>query len=300
MENRNREPAMQAEEPMIVKRIEKSHHGIETLTLARCAVAYVLRGTQYIYDGDRRRAVGRGEVVYLGIGRHYVESFPEGGQPFEQLLFYYTPQDLGRVLRHLSVTYRMTISNTHSCERCRSGSHVVAEARPTLRSFFQNANIYMREHDSQRDETAENIKLTELVYLICTEGEGCLKSRLLQSVDMARESFEQVIYDHIFKPVSIEELASKTNRSLTSFKKEFRRHFDIPPHKWFVRQRLVHSRLLLISTSKSIAEIGNECTFPNTSHFIKLFKRAYRMTPAAYRITMAQQAENEELTSLAG
>lgn len=117
---------------------------------------------------------------------------------------------------------------------------------------------------------------------------------------MARESFEQVIYDHIFKPVSIEELASKTNRSLTSFKKEFRRHFDIPPHKWFVRQRLVHSRLLLISTSKSIAEIGNECTFPNTSHFIKLFKRAYRMTPAAYRITMAQQAENEELTSMAG
>ena len=51
----------------------------------------------------------------------------------------------------------------------------------------------------------------------------------------------------------------------------------------YIRQRLMHSRLLLISTSKSISEIGNECTFPNTSHFIKLFKKEYQMTPATYR-----------------
>lgn len=51
------------------------------------------------------------------------------------------------------------------------------------------------------------------------------------------------------------------------------------------------ARLLLISTSKSISEIGNACTFPNTSHFIKLFKKEYQMTPAAYR--------NRHITSLA-
>ena len=91
--------------------------------------------------------------------------------------------------------------------------------------------------------------------------------------------------------ISIEELSKLTNRSLTSFKKEFRRHFQMPPHKWYIRQRLMHSRLLLISTSKSISEIGNACTFPNTSHFIKLFKKEYQMTPAAYR--------NRHITSIA-
>lgn len=300
MENNSRKPGKRTEEPMIVKRIEKSHNGIETLALARCAVAYVLKGRQYIYDGDRRRAVGRGEVVYFGIGRHYIESFPEGNQPFEQLFFYYTPQDLGRVLRHLSVTYHTVITNTHRCERCERGGYVVGEAPPTIRSFFQNTNIYLREHEMERDETAEGIKLTELVYLLCTEAEGCLKSRLLHSIDATNEHFKQVIYDHLFAPISIEELASKTNRSLTSFKKEFRRHFNTPPHKWFVQQRLIHSKLLLISTSKSIAEIGNECTFPNTSHFIKLFKRAYHTTPASYRSNVVQRTEDEHLTSLAG
>ena len=69
----------------------------------------------------------------------------------------------------------------------------------------------------------------------------------------------------------------------------------MPPHKWYIRQRLMHSRLLLISTSKSISEIGNECTFPNTSHFIKLFKKEYQMTPATYRHRhLTTAAESEE------
>ena len=113
--------------------------------------------------------------------------------------------------------------------------------------------------------------------------ECCLRSKVLSNVDAAYGNFERVVYSHIFQDMSIEELASISHRSLTSFKKEFRRHFMMPPHRWFIRQRLMQSRLLLISTSKSISEIGNECTFPNTSHFIKLFKKEYGMTPAIYR-----------------
>ena len=32
-----------------------------------------------------------------------------------------------------------------------------------------------------------------------------------------------------------------------------------------IRQRLIHARLLLISTDKAIAEIGTACAFPNTT-----------------------------------
>ncbi|MDO4758602.1 MAG: AraC family transcriptional regulator [Rikenellaceae bacterium] len=292
----NYESAFNAEEPTIVKHVEKSYTGIETITLSRHAIAYVLRGRQYIYDGDRRRAVGRGEMLSLGIGRHYVESIPENGQPFEQIFIYYSPEELQRVLMHLSVTYHLTINNTHTCEKCRNQTCVVAEASPSIRNFFLNTNAYLRENDFHRDETAENIKMTELVYLIVTQGDGCIRNRLLASVDVAGENFEQVIYDHIFRAVPIEQLAEKTNRSLTSFKKEFRRHFNAPPHKWYVRQRLIHSRLLLISTNKSVSEIGNECSFPNTSHYIKLFKRAYKLTPAAYRALHLKAQQIQEVT----
>ena len=251
-----------AQQPMIVKYVEALHNGIQSQALSRYAIGYILRGTKYIYDGDKRQTLTRGDVFYLGIGHHYIENFPENGQPFEQVLFYYTPADLQRILLHLNITYGLNISNEHSCENCRNRSHVTMPAWNSLRNF-----------------------------LIASHEDCCLKSKLLSNVDAAKENFEQIVYDHIFKDISIEELSKLTNRSLTSFKKEFRRHFMMPPHKWYIRQRLMHSRLLLISTSKSISEIGNACTFPNTSHFIKLFKKEYQMTPAAYR--------NRHITSLA-
>jgi AraC-like DNA-binding protein len=130
---------------------------------------------------------------------------------------------------------------------------------------------------------AETLKMTELLYLILSNDECCLKNKILNNIDSVKESFEQIINDSIFEDISIEELASKCGKSLTSFKKDFKKQFYEPPHKWFIRQRLMHSRLLLISTDKSISEVGSDCGFPNTSHFIKLFKKEYSMTPANYR-----------------
>lgn len=272
-----------ATQPMIVKYVETSHSGIQSQTLSRYAIGYVLRGTKYIYDGDQRIRLTRGDLFYLGIGHHYTENVPENGQPYEQILVYYTPSELQRILMHLNITYGMDISNEHHCSECVSHAYVAMTGWNSVRNFFVNTNNYLRDEHFRHDETVENIKMTELIYMIISHEDSCLKSKILSNIDTAKENFEQIVYDHIFKNVSIDELARKTNRSLTSFKKEFRRIFSIPPHKWFIRQRLMHARLLLISTSLSVSEIGVECTFPNTSHFIKLFKKEYAMTPAAYR-----------------
>lgn len=296
-------PSAAAQQPMIVKYVETTHNGIQSQTLARYAIGYVLRGTKCIYNGDKRQILNRGDVFYIGVGRHYVEDIPDGGQPFEQILFYYTPADLQRILLHLNITYGLNISNEHLCERCNGHAHVAMPGWNALRNFFANTNNYLRDEDFRHDETAENIKMTELIYLIVSHEDCCLKSKVLNNADAAKENFEQIVYDHIFDDVCVEDLAKQTNRSLTSFKKEFQRHFQMPPHRWYIKQRLMHSRLLLISTSKSISEIGNECTFPNTSHFIKLFKKEFRMTPAAYRNTrlgsrMQRQPEEENEADL--
>lgn len=150
------------QQPMIVKYVESLHNGIQSQALSRYAIGYILRGTKYIYDGDKRQTLSRGDVFYLGIGHHYIENFPEGGQPFEQVLFYYTPGDLQRILMHLNITYGLNISNEHSCENCRNRSHVTMPAWNSLRNFFINTNNYLRDEDFRHDETAENIKMTEL------------------------------------------------------------------------------------------------------------------------------------------
>ena len=269
--------------PTIVRYVEAKCSGIQLLKLSRCAIGYVVRGERNVYYGDKHFTISRGEVYYLGVGNHYIEDISDEGRPFEQIVVYYSQELLQRILLHLNMNYSINITNTHSCERCRYMNHVAMPSTMALRSFFAHALSYLQEDNFMHDSAAENIKMTELIYLLVSQSDSCLKSKLLSNVDAARDNFEQIIYSHIFCDMSIDELASKCNRSLTSFKKEFKRHFRIPPHRWFIHQRLMQSRLLLISTSKSISEIGNECTFPNTSHFIKLFKKEYGFTPAAYR-----------------
>ncbi len=153
----------------------------------------------------------------------------------------------------------------------------------SIRRFFNHTNDYLTEDSFLHDPPAENIKITELIYLIVSHGDCCIKSKLLGNVDAARDNLQQTVYASIFSDISVEEIAKRCNRSLTSFKKEFFRIYGTSPHQWLIRQRLIHARLLLISTDKAIAEIGTACAFPNTSHFIKLFRKQYGMTPATYR-----------------
>ena len=270
-------------QPSIVKYVENDYAGIHLQKLSRCAIGCVLRGTKHIYYGDTRHTINKGEIFYMGIGNHYIEEIMEEGKPYEQIIIYYSPSQLQRILLNLNMSFSINVTNTHLCDRCRRLNHVTMPASAMMRSFFTHASAYLQEEKFMHDEAAENIKMTELIYLIISQNDGCLKSKVLSHVDAARDNFEQIIYAHIFSDLSIEKLAEKCNRSLTSFKKEFKRHFFMPPHRWFIKQRLMQSRLLLISTSKSISEIGIECTFPNTSHFIKLFKKQYGTTPAIYR-----------------
>jgi len=271
------------QQPTIVKYTVGKRQGVQSSTFHRHAIGYILHGKRYIHYGDVRQEIGKGSVYYLRAGNHYVEDVPEGSKPFEQIVFYYDTFQINKILNNLSINYQMPIDNSHDCPNCYNRNEVCYPAWNSLKNFFKSVDVYLGENVFGHDNAAENIKMTELVYLLLSNNECCIKRCILNNIDTSLAGFEQIVHENIFKDLTVDELAEKCNRSLTSFKKEFKKHFNEPPHKWFIRQRLMHARLQLISTNKSIAEIGNECGFPNTSHFIKLFKKEYLLTPVAYR-----------------
>ena len=271
--------------PTILRIVSAKNNGIEVTNLSRYAICYIVRGNVNIYCGDQRTTLSRGDVFCLGLGNHYIENIPEEGRPFEEIVIYYTPDNLHNTLRQLTYSYDFQVSNSHSCSYCRTSGFVAMPAWDSLRALF-NATCELLTKDGRRsgNDVIEGIRISEIFYEITSHEDCCLKSKFLSNVDSSKENFEQVIYGNVFNDVSIEELARECNRSLTAFKKEFRRRFNCPPHRWIIRQRLEHARLLLLTTEKSVSEIGYECSFPNTSHFIKLYRKQFRVTPAAFRL----------------
>ena len=271
--------------PTILRIVSAKNNGIEAAHLSRYALCYIVRGGINIYNGDRRTSLTRGDVYCLGLGNHYIETLPDAGRPFEQIVIYYTPDNLHQTLRQLTYSYDFQVSNSHSCHICRTSGCVAMTAWESLRALFEaTCELLSKESLRNGSEIIEGIRISEIFYEIASHEDCCLKSRFLSNVDSAKENFEQVIYGNVFNDISIETLARECNRSLTAFKKEFRRRFNCPPHRWIIRQRLEHARLLLLTTDKSVSEIGYECSFPNTSHFIKLYRKQFRVTPAAFRL----------------
>jgi AraC-like DNA-binding protein len=261
--------------------------GIRSFSATRYAIGYVMSGYKFIYTGDVRCEATPGDIFFLAKGTHYVEEIPDGRRPFEQIMFFYTAEQIGRIIAEMSINYSIDTCVHHTCDECMLREYVVSPGWDSLETFFTATGKLLREGFYARNPTAELLALTTLVYQIITRPEGCLRTRVLGSTDPEKELMERMLQDYIFSDITLEQFAAKTNRSLSSFKKKFREFYNEPPHRWVVRQRLMHARLQVISTDRDISVIAEECRFPNPSYFIRLFRKEFGMTPVQYRVKYA-------------
>ncbi|MEE0916410.1 MAG: AraC family transcriptional regulator [Alistipes sp.] len=270
------------EQPEIVRVVENQSTDVTMIRLSRLAVGMVFRGVKIVHHNDHCTKINPGMLFLLDQGVHYIEHrADEDG--FEQVVFYISESELQNIILNLSSIHAVDCHSSHSCDECRHHNFVVERPSAMVADLFRAVHNSCRLKEFRQDKVTHMLRLSELVYQIFSGEDSCLRSHLAAGADMYNAQFARQIYDSIFADTSIERLAEQTNRSLTSFKKEFYRQFDTSPHKWFVTQRLERAKILLLSTTKTISEIGADCAFTNISHFIKLFKSRYHTTPALYR-----------------
>lgn len=272
-----------AESTIVERTLVVENRGVERLLLTDIVVGYVVAGTKRLHHIYGVTLCAEGGLFILGPGLHYQENCVNSQGLYEQITFRFSADTLHSVLCSLNLNFGINIVSHHSCSRCEGGNNTAAEASMQLCDLFATIKTSMHNNLTLGNDVVLRIKLTELVFLILSSGDNCLRHKLLRLADNRKRHFLEVIYSNIFSNVTIGSLAELTHRSPTLFKKEFCEYFGCSPHRWLVEQRLLHSRIMLSSTSATISEIANECLFMNVSHFIKLFKRRYGVTPTVYR-----------------
>ena len=84
----------------------------------------------------------------------------------------------------------------------------------------------------------------------------------------------------MYHPLSLEELAFLTGRSLSAFKREFRVRYAEPPATYLRRRRLKRACELLRRTDLRVADVAYTTGFRDAAAFSKVFARAYGVSPA--------------------
>lgn len=271
-------------QPHLNQYITHMVHGAEWVELSDNLVGWVESGSKTIRYAQASYTIHAGEIFFLAPGKHYVENLPSPEGPYKETTLTFDNRMMADAFSTLVSLYGMEIRHPHGGRPDPTLAHVNTRIWPEMQLFFDSLTPYLDTDYLNKQPQLMRLKLAEFAYMIIAHKEYGMQHKLLQSVDRLSDPFESIIRNSIFEDLTIDQLATKTNKSLTSFKNDFQRVFGDTPHRWIVRQRLLHARLLVVSTNKPISQIGYECRFDNISHFIKLFKREFGKTPLALRL----------------
>ena len=82
------------------------------------------------------------------------------------------------------------------------------------------------------------------------------------------------------KSLSIEDYACLTGRSVSTFKRDFEKIFNLSPNRWLQKKRLNDAYYLLAEKGWKSSDVYLEVGFKDLSHFSFAFKKAYGMAPS--------------------
>ena len=123
-----------------------------------------------------------------------------------------------------------------------------------------------------------------LVNILSNNVHQTLKCFLGELCTSAKPSIKEIMEANFFSNLSLNEFARLCARSLSAFKQEFNDIFQTTPGRWLQQKRLEYSRYLLETTDCSIDEICVTSGFENRSHFIRVFKSKYGITPGKFSV----------------
>jgi transcriptional regulator GlxA family with amidase domain len=133
-------------------------------------------------------------------------------------------------------------------------------------------------------ENILQLKLQELLLLLLAGSHKKQVLNFLQNIAFGQPlDIDYIVRKHLFQPLTLEELAKLSGRSLASFKRDFQQQYQSSPKKWINDQRLEHARMMLHHSNKQVSEVAMECGFDNVPHFIRIFKQKYGTTPNSAR-----------------
>ena len=138
------------------------------------------------------------------------------------------------------------------------------------------------------DDACEE-ELRAMVPVLVCEIEKSFRKQKEEPADIpiGLQEMLNFIENRLEQPVSVQTLATWSNRSVPTVFRLFRRHLQQTPGNWIYHRKMLHAAKLLVSTDLSIGQIAARIAINDPYYFSRLFKRHLGMSAKLYRDTYA-------------
>ncbi|MCJ8210029.1 AraC family transcriptional regulator [Mucilaginibacter sp. RS28] len=245
---------------------------------------YIIKGEGVRFIGNKINNFSAGEIVLLGENlphcwrckEEYFQNNPDLN--VEAIVVHFLPEFLGPQMLNLPETFQMA----KMFERAKNGLMVKPHARKQIAKLM--------EETLQANNLTRIISLLKIfdilideenTDLITTNPQTFLSSNEAEIVRLKKiYSYTLTNYKN---EISLEEIASISNLSVTSFCRYFKLMTKKTYYDFLTEIRISHAYRMLIENKLPTEVICYECGFNNVSNFYRHFKKVTKMTPLAYK-----------------
>lgn len=150
-------------------------------------------------------------------------------------------------------------------------------------SFVESLKPYFEQPQLATEQLME-LKLKELIYILCETGKGNTIHYILGTLFQPEQiNFKNTVEANLFNNLTISELAHLTTRSESTFKRDFKKIYGVSPAKYIKTKRLEKAEKILRTSDQSISSVAWDCGFENVAHFSNSFRLQYGHSPRSYR-----------------
>ena len=239
-------------------------------------ITYVLSGKKSWMTHENSWTLSTGESIFVKKGAYMNQQFLD--DKFCVLMFFMTDDFLKRFVQTDMLELTKNSGKIQLCEPLQK-----IEVSESLEVLYNSFFSYLREKKATPEKIIE-LKFREMLLNILSNPKNQGVGRLVSDITAFDKSpIHRVMEENFSFNLSLEEYARLSSRSLSTFKREFQKHYNMSPGKWLIKKRLTFAKQLLMGTDDTVQEICYDSGFENPSHFIRVFKEHFGQTPLEFR-----------------
>src|SRR5690606_30815396 len=236
---------------------------------------YVCRGQKGYESGGRIHNSRPHDVLFVRKGGVVLHQFFES--PYRALIFMFDDAAIHAFFSEYPSLIRSETEHIPLLEDLPTVTTVPSS--PFIQSAFLSSLEFLKS-PADENRVALEIKFKELLVSLLREKGPNSFNHYLTSVCSDRvAAFTKLMRDNGHLHFTTAELARIAGMSLSTFKREFSRHFGVSPGKWLREQRMARA-VAMLSQNRSVSEVAFELGYSDAAAFSRAFKAVTNRNPS--------------------
>lgn len=253
----------------------KSDLSRSKINLTKNTISFLMHGTKEVIGGDNTITIDNNSFVIMKSGNCLMtERISTVNRSYQSILLFFSDEVIVDFLEKNNISLS-TSKKSNSFYACKYDAYIQHYVESLVKILDLNQRLQERLLKAKFEEI--------MLYLIQKEGADLLKDIMQVHADRSIR-FKQIVENNRLKKLTLQELSFLCNMSLSTFKREFVKHYNETPIKWFQEKRLEYSAKLLSAHKKRPIEIYEEVGYESLSNFVQAFKKKFGITPKQYQI----------------